>query len=41
MVARDVEDLAKGGHFDEAAARVPLLLEAIDELSVILTAEVA
>ena len=39
MLARDIETLAKDGRFDEAAARVPQLLEVIDELAVLLAAE--
>ncbi len=39
MLARDVEMLAKAEKFDEAAARVPQLLEAIDDLAVLLAAE--
>jgi len=39
LIARDIEHLAKDGRFDEAAARVPQLLEAIDDLAAALAGE--
>ncbi|MCK6405927.1 MAG: ATP-binding protein [Rhodocyclaceae bacterium] len=39
LIARDIEHLAKGGRFDEAAARVPQLLEAIEALAAALAAD--
>ena len=41
MMAREIEQLAKDGKFDEAAALVPQLLEAIDGLAALLAAEQA
>jgi HPt (histidine-containing phosphotransfer) domain-containing protein len=39
LLARDVENLAKEGRFEEAAARVPQVSAAIDELAALLGAE--
>ncbi len=39
LLARDVENLAKEGRFEEAAARVPQVMTAIDELAALLVSE--
>ncbi|MBK8522947.1 MAG: response regulator [Betaproteobacteria bacterium] len=38
-IARDIENLAKDGLFDEAVAKVPQLLVAIEDLAIVLAAE--